>query len=657
MKLYAPNLSNAQKQVRKIIKNGLSEPLTVYIKAGNYLESNLLFNKEDSGTEEFPITYKAEGKVVLNGAFRIPNDAFHRLGKDSDGRILKEHRDKILCADLKGLGLTQKDWGPMTVFGTFSIGSAKLYDDVPVNPSLCQLYINDNIVKYTRYPAEGWLTFDEPLFIGGSAVGLTEDNFPDFSNTRNPASDIFGMDEDTAQYVKAWSNAKDIWLYGYPKWGYVDHSTPVTKLDSESGAIHTGIVTRYSAAKDRPYCLFNILEELNTPNTWYLDRDNGLLYLYPDSDIKDSEITITINDTPIMTLEECEHIKFEGITFSQTRNSGVLAKGDYIAFDRCVFKNINGTALEIQGENCTVRNCDISYIGGRGIVMSGGDRDTLTPSGNLIENNSIHHYASMSRTYNPAIRLDGVGAICRKNKVHDSPHQAITYNGNDHIIEYNEIYNVCYFADDSAAIYSGRSYTCQGNIIRRNFIHDLESSFTNSLGIFAVYCDDNLAGVKVEENIFLRCQTAMLYHGGHDLTFKNNVIIDACPKSQYSMRFHSYGLWKTLIEGGHHMKGLDMVPWQSDIWKKRFPNIEKYLAWDVKTEQIFPHFNDISNNLIVNHKPIDINFDYADNRFENNIENNNIFENMDKDTLENYCEKILPLTYKEFKRRLDECSV
>ena len=105
------------------------------------------------------------------------------------------------------------------------------------------------------------------------------------------------------------------------------------------------------------------------------------------------------------------------------------------------------------------------------------------------------------------------------------------------------------------------------------------------------------------------------------------------------------------------MKGLDMVPWQSDIWKKRFPNIEKYLAWDVKTEQIFPHFNDISNNLIVNHKPIDINFDYADNRFENNIENNNIFENMDKDTLENYCEKILPLTYKEFKRRLDGCSV
>ncbi len=656
MEIYATGLKAAQEQVRNLIKNGLTEPLTVYIKEDNYFERNISFNTEDSGTKEFPITYKAEGKVSFYGSRRIPADAFKPLNKDCDSRIPEKHRDRILYTDLRELGLTEKDWGPMTLFGNFSVVSAELYDNAPVKPSLCQLYVSGNMVNYTRYPKEGWLKFEEPVFIGGSAVGLTEANFPDFSNTKNPKADIFGMDEATAEYVKGWSESEDIWLYGYPKWGYVDHSTPVTKLDSENKAIHTGIVTRYSAAKNRPYCFFNILEELNAPNTWYLDREKGLLYLYPDCDIKDAEITITIEDAPLLKLEGCEHICFDGISFSQTRSDGIIAKGANLTFTNCKFKYINENAINIEGENCTVRNAEIAYIGRRGIMINGGDRATLASSNNLIENNNIHHYASMFRTYNPAIRIDGVGCVCRGNVIHDSPQQAITYGGNDHIIEYNEIYNVCYFADDSAAIYCGRTYTFQGNIIRRNFIHDLASSFANSLGIFAVYCDDNLAGVRVEENIFLRCQTAMLYHGGHDLTFKNNVIIDGCEKSQYSMRFHSYGLWKTLIEGGTHLKGLALVPWQSEIWKKRFPNIETYLSWDVKTEQVLPHFNDISNNVIVNHKPIDINFDYADERLKNHIDDNRIFESLDRQEIENFCKELLPETFKKFETRLKECS-
>jgi hypothetical protein len=48
-------------------------------------------------------------------------------------------------------------------------------------------------------------------------------------------------------------------------------------------------------------------------------------------------------------------------------------------------------------------------MGGGGISLHGGDRNTLTPAGHVAENNHIHHYALWDRVYRTAVSLSGVG--------------------------------------------------------------------------------------------------------------------------------------------------------------------------------------------------------------------------------------------------------
>ena len=72
----------------------------------------------------------------------------------------------------------------------------------------------------------------------------------------------------------------------------------------------------------------------------------------------------------------------------------------------------------------------------------------------------------------------------------------------------------------------------------------------------------------------------------------------------------------------YHWLCLAKVPWESDLWRERYPHIADYLTWDPEHEQRVPHYCEISNNIIVNHKPIDINFAAYESRNRNIVKNN-----------------------------------
>lgn len=64
-------VATAKTAVRACIASGLTEPITVHIAPGNYRTPSLCFTVEDSGTENCPITYLAEGNVTLNGGISL----------------------------------------------------------------------------------------------------------------------------------------------------------------------------------------------------------------------------------------------------------------------------------------------------------------------------------------------------------------------------------------------------------------------------------------------------------------------------------------------------------------------------------------------------------------------------------------------------------
>jgi len=621
-------VEKAQVEVRKLIKKGLSESVTVIVGAGEYKTDGIVFTEKDSGTVEFPIIYEADGKVIFNGGITLNPEDFQPVNETEKARLHGDAKDNVVKVDLKKYGLTRADWGEICAVG--SHGTANKYDGAVIKPMSCELFFNDERMNVARYPNEGYIHTEEPVREGKclEPTGGPRMNPQEWSKLRNPIGDIRKIDAETNERVKKWKTQENVWQFGYPKYGWADESSPVVSINTETREMETKYVSLFGIKEHAPYYFFNVFEELDAPGEWFLDRDNGILYLYPTSDLETASINLSVTVKNLIKAENVSNITVKGFTFTGTRNDALDFVGNNITVEGCEIKNIAGWAVKIEGSNCTVKGCALHHTGEGGVMIKGGDRATLTPSGNLVTNNHIYSIAKIYQTYRPGVDIDGVGCVVSHNCIHDSAHQAMMFHGNDHIIEYNEIYDVCQVADDSSAIYSGRDYTVCGNIIRYNYFHDMKSDADNHIGIFGMYCDDNLGACTTFGNVFYRCQSALLLHGGHDQVFKNNLIIDACPKSQYSIRFHAYGYWRTLVRGGkdnevdQHWICLDKVPWESDHWRERYPHIAEYLTWDPEHEQRFPHYCEISNNIIINHKPIDINFAALESRNKNIIKNN-----------------------------------
>jgi len=647
-------LEGARDAVRKQIQKGLKEPVTVKITEGVYYTGNIVLTDEDGGTEASPICYEAEGNVVLNGGMTLRADMFGALTEEEKSRLHGEAAEKVVRADLGALGLCRRDWGEMCVTGSHHTGDR--YDGAVLSPMWCELFVDDVRQTVARYPNEGFLYTEAPFREGdgreSTVTGSIQYRYTpeEWESVRNPLSDIYRLDPETARRAASWKTLSDVWMFGYPAWNWADMSTPVVRIDEKTCEMETKMVSLYGMKKGAPYYFYNVFEEMDSPGEWYLDRENGYLYLYPPSPLEKAEITLSLLTESVLTVKGASYVTLKGITFTGTRADALMLSGDHLTVQDCIVKNVAGYAIVIRGDHNRVCGCEICHVGQGGVKLWGGDRATLTPSHNVAENNHVHHFAEIFKNYRPAFQLDGVGNICRHNCIHDSSHMAIGFTGNEHRIEYNEIYAVCKTSDDAAAVYSGRDYSTQGTVIRFNYFHDIVSAAKKNVGIFAVYCDDNLGKCTIVQNVFVRCQSALLLHGGHNMTFAGNLIMDAPENARSALMCHKYHCWWDLLGDSLHAKRLREVPWQSEIWRKAYPQIEKYLSWDIETEQRFPHYANISDNVIINHKPIEINFGWDDPLFENKVENNTVRTEKPDCGLALLCEERLPNEVKGFER-------
>jgi hypothetical protein len=222
-------------------------------------------------------------------------------------------------------------------------------------------------------------------------------------------------------------------------------------------------------------------------------------------------------------------VKLEGLDFEYSHADGIIAREtEHLEIAGCVVANLAGNAISLDGSAGVVRSCDVFNIGRGGISLSGGDRKSLTPAGNVAENNHIHHFGIFQRTYAPGIGANGCGQIVRNNCIHDAPHNAVLYGGNEHLFERNEVYRVVMETGDAGAFYSGRDWTSQGNVLRNNFIHDLGSGNAEHVNTMGIYLDDCDCGDTLVANVFYRAGRAIMIGGGRDNPVLNNLIVD-CP--------------------------------------------------------------------------------------------------------------------------------
>jgi len=233
----------------------------------------------------------------------------------------------------------------------------------------------------------------------------------------------------------------------------------------------------------------------------------------------------------------------------------VIRNSENIIIEGSTFYGLGGQAVRIiGGRNNAILSSDIFNIGRGGIRMSGGDRITLTPGGHLVENTDIWNFCFDSSVSAPAIEFTGVGHAARHNRIHNGPHVAITFGGNNHLIEYNEIFDMVNNTSDAGAIYGGRDWTQAGTIIRNNFFHDIWGRYLGGrYDAHAVYFDDMVSGNYVYGNIFYEVFSAVFLHGSRNTTVNDNIIINS-PRGIWlrnMLRFNTIG---TTEEQPHYLR-------------------------------------------------------------------------------------------------------
>ncbi len=584
-------IEKARDAVRALDKTGKTE-VVVGIMAGEYRTTGITFTAEDSGTKACPIRYckYGDGEVVINGGVSLNAEDFTAVTDEAMlSRLNDEAKKNVLCVDLSKYNITTEDYGKLYALG--SHGSANKYDGDWEGPVYSEIFFNDIRMDLARYPdkSDDFLYTEEVVKTGEGLEtdgGLTKDE--NWDDKRNHPSDVYRINKVLASRLNSWTNIDDVWVFAWWKYDWADASSPVETFNFEERTFSPKFVSLFGTKVGAPYYFYNVFEELTAPGEFYLDRENAVLYIYPTDDMTKASIDMSLTTKSLINLDGADYISFEGLTFKNTRGDAITVNGDNNTVTHSLIKNIGANAVNSKGYNNVYDYNEITRTGRGGIILDGGDTKTLTPGNNRAENNLIHDWSEIYKTYQSAVSVGGVGNICAHNEIYNSPHQAISWGGNNNIIEYNIVHDVGLLTNDGGAMYSGRTWTAYGNVLRYNYIYDLGSTVKNgdkevTYTPDGIYFDDNMAGQTAYGNILVNVpKNGFLIGSGRDNTVTNNIIINSENGITYDNRAREGSLndgWFT-----HHFEdtenGLltDLLasPWQSEAWQEAFPQYKSY---------------------------------------------------------------------------------
>ncbi|MCD6597161.1 MAG: right-handed parallel beta-helix repeat-containing protein, partial [Bacteroidales bacterium] len=398
------------------IKRNKNKPITIFMREGYYplKKSFILTDEEVSGDNPVLITSYPGEDVHLIGGRKI--NGFEALDEHSEAvqKIPLQFHKSIRQINLKGLGI--EDYGEISSRG---FGRA-------IQASGLELFFNGKPMTIARWPNEAWATIEDvPEALEGKGFS--------YSGNR-PAK---------------WLNAKDIWFHGYWKWDWSDSYVKMAAIDTIAKVIMTEVpYSNYPYTQGKRFYAFNILEELDAPGEWYLDRETGVLYFWPPSDPEEAEIFVSLLQDPLIKLNNTKHITLKGLIIEYTCGAGVeIIGGSDNLIEDCKLQNIGTVAVSFgklagniggliagntlyngdAGTENGIIACEIHSTGEGGIILGGGDRKTLSPGKNFAMNNNIYDCSRWVRTYRAGIFMYGVGNIAVHNLIHDLPHTAIFF--------------------------------------------------------------------------------------------------------------------------------------------------------------------------------------------------------------------------------------
>lgn len=541
------------------------------------------------------ITFRAENprKAALSFDKSMEQNLRPVTSPDVLKRIRPEVQGKIVEIDLSGLNLNVEAFPELF----------KARTNFP------QLIYKGEMLPLSRYPNEGYLHMNKVL-----------DNF----GTANRG----GIFEYSDNRHAAWKDAVEhgVWFTGYWRvpwqaWTVrikdidtdrktVTHAVGIETRNGKDVGVFGGIGSKYhrpSGSGEESYYVENLLQEIDRPGEWCIDFKEQKLYLLPPTDFEEAALSLVWNNEPMFRLENVSGITIENLILKNHLGTGILSTGGHgNLFAGCLFRNILGNALFIAGgENHTVLSNDFTHIGRTCVEISGGDRAKLQPANHRVENNYFTQFGEIQQSYAPAVKLgayttgigieDGnaVGITVSHNLVHNAPHAAFIYGGNNNLLEYNEVFDIARLTGDVGAFYARWDWTSRGNTLRHNFIHHTPRAN-------AIYSDDGHSGDSVYRNVVYRAMIGTIIGGGHANYVHDNLYVE-CMKT--AIHIDSRGKQRNYNASNPDFTNLFRVfKITEGAWENVYPGMTDYLS---REHLELPLDNDIGGNTMIN-CPIEI---------------------------------------------------
>ena len=565
-------LGTVEKAVDAIREAG---PGTIWIGPGEYcLERGIAFGAGDAGTAEQPLVIRGiePGKTRLSGS-RAVKDFRPISAEEAKPLISEEAKQHVLVADLKSQGFP-------------ALGALP---DQHRAHGREELIFDDRPMQSARWPNEDFAVFTEVVDAGASKPTHWVQR-----DVYRPGSFRFPGDR-----AKLWDFQRGVWLHGFWCYDWCDEALKAGTYDPTTGELRLAVKHAYGIgspwqkdSKRRFYAL-HVFEELDRPGEYYLDRRNNRLYFWPPGDVTSKAVRLTLCPKPLVLADDVSHFVVRDLTIENGRDLGVYLKNcRHGRVENCLVRNTGRGGISVSGTDVTVVRCEVTQTASFGIAVNGGDRKTLTPGESSVLGCQIHHVGRLDWMRGRGITLGGCGNRAANNLIHHGSTGAVSYGGNEHLLELNEIHDVCIHYSDVGVFYTGRDWSSRGNVVRWNYIHDIANN--DGSGSSAIYLDDCDSGDTVVGNIvFGGVRRGVLLGGGRDNTIRGNIFIDlpigihVDARGPRGITLDKPGSWNLLAK-------CERVGYLSPLWRERYPRLTKVMD----ENPLMPLGNSIQNNIL-----------------------------------------------------------
>ena len=552
-------------------------PATIWLAEGECcVTDGLALDGKHSGTKAAPLMIRSEvpHKARISGA-RVVTGFQPIASDDAKSLISEDARKNVLVADLKAQGFA---------------ALANLPDRFRA-PGCEEVIFGDRPMQGARWPNEGFAVFTE-VIDGGASKPIHWVS----REVYRPGSFRFPSDR-----AKLWDFSRGVYLHGFWCYDWSDEALKAASYNPQTRELRFaakhgyGIGNPWNKKSKRKFYAIHVFEELDRPGEYYLDRQANKLYFWPPSDVSKTPVRLSLCRKPLLKAVGVSNLDFRDIVFENGCGWAVqLSNCTSARIENCIVRNMGlGGISSHGGSNNHVVRCEVTRTGSKAVSMSAGDRKTLTNGNCSVVGNHLHHVGRFDWQGGRGVTLGGCGNRVAHNLIHHCPTGGVSYGGNEHVLELNEVHHVCTLYSDVGVFYTGRDWASRGNVVRWNYIHS--NTNNQGSGSQAIYLDDCDSGDRVVGNIvFGGVGRGVLLGGGRDNTIRGNIFIHL-PKGIHVDARGPRGI--TLDKpGSWNLKAkCEALGYLSPLWKAKYPKLARVLD----EEPLLPLGNVMRGNVFI----------------------------------------------------------